>query len=339
MKRTALILMTAVAGLASLCAGLLTYGYVTFRDMPERIYQSQGPNAAWADHKWVAAVQPLASYATLAAALHRNRITDVYFDMGRPDADGTIPAGRYKAAPYLLRELRTLQPSLHLHAWIGAVELHGGGKLDLADAEVRRRLTASAARFLALGFNGIHFSFPGAGSGNPHLLMLLDQTRNLTHRFGSTLSLSAEALEPIPGLAWLTRKLGSRNGFWTRRYYMAVTARADQIAVVPTLAVLPSRWLEADMIAWQTKSIRQITAGHAVLFMGVPVRDDAAAGPAGRVSLVPSALTGIRMGMGALGDDPFSDFGLALEARWMTAESNDRALLDNWLDSRDIVAR
>ena len=166
MKRTALILVTAVAGLASLCAGLLTYGYVTFHNMPERAYRSEGPNAAWADHKWVAAVQPLASYASFAAALHRNRITDVYFYMGRPDADGTIPVGRYSAAPYLLRELRAQQPRLHLLAWIGQVELHGGGPLDLADAEVRRRLTASAARFLALGFDGIHFSFPGAGSGN-----------------------------------------------------------------------------------------------------------------------------------------------------------------------------
>ncbi len=274
MKRTALILVTAVAGLASLCAGLLTYGYITVRDMPERVYQSQGPNAAWADHKWVAAIQPLASYAAFATALRRNRITDVYFYMGRPDADGTIRADRYTAAAYLLREMRARQPSLHLNAWIGQVERRGGGTLDLADADVRRRLTATAARFLALGFDGIHFSFPGAGSGNPHLLMLLDQAHNLTRRFRSSLSLSTDALEPVPGLAWLSRKTGSRHGFWTRRYYKSVAARVDQIAVEPNLSMLPSGWLEAAMVAWQTKSIRQLTVGHAVLFMGVPAQED-----------------------------------------------------------------
>jgi hypothetical protein len=339
MKRTALILLTTVAGLASLCAGLLTYGYISFRDMPERVYRSQGPNAAWADHKWVAAIQPLESYASFATALRRNRVTDVYFDMGWPEADGSVPAGRYTAAPYLLREMRAQQPTLRLHAWIGQVERRGGGTLDLADAEVRRGLTATAARFLALGFDGIHFSFPGAGSGNAHLLMLLDQVHNLTRRLGSTLSLSTDALEPVPGLAWLTRKSGSRHGFWTRRYYKAVAARVDQIAVVPSLAALPVPWLKSGLVAWQTKSIRRLTAGRAVLFMGVPAHEDAAAKPPMNASLDGSALTGIRKGMGALSDDSFNDFGLALEARWMTAGQGDHALLENWLDSGDIVVR
>jgi hypothetical protein len=187
MKRAALILVTAVAGLASLCAGLLTYGYVVFRDTPERPYRSQGPNAAWADHKWVAAVQPLQSYASFATALRRNRITDLYVYMGWPEPDGSIPADQYSAAPYMLREIRAQQPALRLYAWIGQVERRGGGTLDLSDAEVRRRVTATAGRFLALGFDGIHYSFPGAGSGNAHLLMLLDQTRNLMQRAGSLL--------------------------------------------------------------------------------------------------------------------------------------------------------
>jgi hypothetical protein len=334
MKRTALILTTAVAGLVSLCAGVFAYGYLSIRDMPERAYRSQGPNAAWADHKWVAAVQPLASYATFAAALQRNRITDVYFDMGSVQADGLIPSDRYTAAPYLLREMRGQQPSLHLHAWIGQVERRAGGTLDLADAEVRHRLTATAARFLALGFDGIHFSFPGAGNGNAHLLMLLDQVHSLTRRFGSTLSLSSNALEPLPGLAWLTRKTGSRSGFWTRRYYKAVAARVDQIAVIPALAAPAVPWLEPGLVAWQTKSIRGITAGHTVLFMGVPAHVDAET-----ASLDASALIGIRKAMGARSDDSFDNFGLALEARWLSAGQNDHALLENWLDSGDVVAR
>jgi hypothetical protein len=312
---------------------MLAFSYVTFVETPERPYQSQGPNAAWADHKWVAAVQPLEAYAAFAKALRRNRITDVYLDMGRPNPDGTIPAGLYDAAPYMLRELRAQQPALRLHAWIGQLERRSGGPLDLSDAAVRRGVAASAARFLELGFNGIHYSFPGAGSGNAHLLMLLDQTRALTAT-SADLSLSADALEPIPGLAWLARKTGSRRGFWTRSFYKAVAARVDQIAVSPDRMALPIPWLAASLMAWQTKSIRRLTAGRAVLFMGVRGHADEAG-----IHLAGSALSGIRKGMSALADDPFDNFGLALDAHWATAAHDDRVLLEDWLEAGEVVAR
>lgn len=334
MKRAALIPIAAVAGLASLCAGLLVFSYVTFIETPERPYQSQGPNAAWADHSWVAEVQPLDTYAAFATALRRNRITDVYLDMGRPDPDGTIPAGLYAAAPYMLREMRAKQPALRLHAWIGQLERRSGGPLDLSDAAVRRGIAASAARFLEIGFNGIHYSFPGAGSGNIHLLMLLDQTHALTAASAAALSLSADALEPVPGLAWLARKTGSRRGFWTRSFYEAVAARVDQIAVSPDRMALPVPWLAAGLMAWQTKSIRRLTAGRAVLFMGVRGRTDEAG-----VRLAGSALSGIRKGMSALADDPFDNFGLALDAHWATTGHNDHVLLEDWLEAGDVVAR
>ena len=339
MKRAALILVTAVAGLVSLCAGLLTYGYVVFRDTPERPYRSQGPNAAWADHKWVVAVQPLQSYATFTAALRRNRITDLYVYMGWPEPDGSIPAEQYGAAPYMLREIRAQQPALQLYAWIGQVERRGGGTLDLSDAEVRRHVTATAERFLALGFDGIHYSFPGAGSGNAHLLMLLDQTRNLMQRAGSLLSLSADPLEPVPGLAWLARETGSQSGFWTQRYYEAVAERVDQIAVVPNHAALSVPWLGASLIAWQTKSVRRLTAGRAVLFIGVAAQATSAPdGPMDPDGVAPT-LFGIRKAMGALGNDPFDDFGLALEARWAVVGDGEHVLLQDWLEPADMVAR
>jgi len=340
MKRIVLILATAVAGLVSLCAGLLTYGYVVFADMPERAFQSQGPNAAWASQSWVNAIRDTQTYGRFAAMLRRNRITDVYFYMGWPDADGTIPLQRHAAAPILLREMRAQYPMLRLHAWIGQVEKRGGGILDLSDADVRRNVAATAGRFLALGFDGIHYSFPAAGSGNPHLLMLLDQTRILTEPAHAALSIDADPLEPVPGLAWIARETGSQNGYWTGRYYKKIVSRVDQIAVVPTSTALPVHWLTAGLIAWQTRAIRPLTAGHATLFMGVPSHEaGSATAAADRAGLVGPALVGIRKGMSALANDPFTDFGIALDLDSADTGTGDRALLENWLDAGDLVAR
>jgi len=335
MRRIALILATAMAGFVSLCAGLATYGYLVFRDMPERPYHSQGPNAGWVDHKWVNAIQSLDAYGRFAATMRRNRITDVYVYMGWPSADGTIPPDSYAAAPYLLREMKERQPSLRLHAWIGQVERRGGGILDLSDAAVRRGITRTAAQFLALGFAGIHYGFPAAGSGNPHLLMLLDQTRNLTEKAGAILSIAADALEPVPGLAWAARHTGSQSGYWTRRYYAKIARRVDQIAVIPANRALPTQWLTAGLIAWQTRAIRPLTAGHATLFMGVPSQ-----GPneTAQAALVDTALTGIRKGMASFGEAPVTDFGVALDVN-AAASDEDRILLKHWLDPGDLVAR
>jgi hypothetical protein len=342
MKRIAMILATAVAGLASLCAGLLTYGYLVYADMPERAFRSQGPNAAWAEQSWVNAIQDSKTYGRFAALLRRNRITDVYFYMGWPEANGTIPSDRYAAAPILLREMRAQYPALRLHAWIEQVETRGGGILDLSDADVRRNVASTARHFLALGFDGIHYGFPAAGSGNAHLLMLLDQTRILTRGAHAALSIDADPLEPVPGLAWLARKTGSQNGYWTRRYYQRVVRRVDQIAVVPAGAAMPVRWLAAGLIAWQTRTIRPLTAGHATLFMGIPSHDDGPTAAATSARLVGPTLVGIRKGMSALRDDPFTDFGVALDlgrADGADAGNGDRALLGNWLDAGDLVVR
>lgn len=338
MKRLALILATAVAGFLSLCAGLTTYGYFVFRDTPERAYRSQGPNAAWAEHKWVYAIQSGGAYKRLAATLRANRITDVYFYMGWPGADGIIPASAYSAASFMMRELRAVQPALRLHAWIGQVEKRGGGTLDLSDAEVRRGITQTAAGFLALGFDGIHYGFPAVGSGNRHFLLLLDQTRILTRKAGAVLSIDADALEPVPGLAWLARKFGSQSGYWTPRYYAEVASRVGQIAVTPGETMLPAQWVNAGFIAWQTRAIRPLTVGRATLFMGVPPRDVDDT-QAHRVGLVASTVTGIRKGMAALGHDPFNDFGIALDVSAAADANVDRVMLENWLDAGDLVAR
>jgi hypothetical protein len=203
---------------------------------------------------------------------------------------------------------------------------------------VRRGIAQTAAGFLNLGFDGIHYAFPAAGSGNTHLLLLLDQTRILTARTNAFLSIGADALEPAPGLAWLTRKFGSQNGFWTRRYYADVARRVDQIAVSPGETMLPARWINAGFIAWQTRAIRPLTAGSATLFMAVPPYDGRE-DPDLRDDLIASTVVGIRKGMAALASDPFDDFGIALDIDASPPHTGGQALLKNWLDTGNLVAR
>jgi len=54
---------------------------------------------------------------------------------------------------------------------------------------------------------------------------------------------------------------------------------------------------------------------------------------------VGATLVGIRKGMSALRNDSFGDFGIALDVSTATAADSDRAVLENWLDAGDLVAR
>jgi len=68
------------------------------------------------------------------------------------------------------------------------------------------------------------------------------------------------------------------------------------------------------------------------------VASSSAAATTNRPAAVSPALVGIRKGMSALGDDSFADFGVALDLEGVDA-GGDRALLENWLDAGDLVAR
>lgn len=130
-------LFAVSAGLAVLCALLLTAAYGFYRLAPAGPQSGGGPNAVWAAHKWVGESHPDETYDALAATLQRNGITDVYFHVGPLDGDGLIPRAKYRNAPALLTALRTRDRSIRLHAWIGQVERRGGGPLDLSDVALR----------------------------------------------------------------------------------------------------------------------------------------------------------------------------------------------------------
>lgn len=333
MKRPLRIALIILATLTALIGGGLAYVYVATNALPEREIALRGPNGLWVGHRWVGKVQKQKAYNRLAARLRRHRISDAYVHVGPLQADGTIKPSRFPAAKTLVRQLRKGTSKLRLHAWIGQVEVHGGGPLDLSKASVRLNIWRTAGRFLELGFDGIHYNIEPS-TGNPYFIELLAATHRLTKRRGRVLSVAADELEPLPGLAWLTRALGTNGAYWSEPFYRSVIENVDQVAVMTYDTLLPAAWMYKGFVAWQTAQIRQLAKGRAQLLMGVPSYEERRWSFHPNVENVRSALSGVRKGMGILNGDDFVGFGVAIYADWTTDAEEWRTYREIWLGAR-----
>lgn len=333
MKRPLRIALIVLATLAVIIGGGLAYVYVATTNLPERDIVSRGPNGLWIAHRWVGKLQKQRAYNRLAARLRRHRITDVYVHVGPLQADGTIKPSRYPAAKRLVRELHRGAKNLRLHAWIGQVEANGGGPLDLSKASVRVKIWRTAGRFLEFGFDGIHYNIEPS-TGNQHFIELLAATRRTTRRHGRVLSVAADELEPLPGLAWLTRMLGTNGAYWSKSFYNAVTDNVDQVAVMTYDTLLPAAWMYKGFVAWQTARIRQLTKGRAQLLIGVPSYDERRLSFHPNAENIRSALTGVRKGASILNGDDLVGFGVAIYADWTTDTKEWRTYREMWLGAQ-----
>lgn len=333
MRRPLRVALIVVATLAVILGGGLAVIYAATAALQERTVASTGPNGLWLGHRWVGKAQKEAAYQRLAARLRRHRITDVYVHVGPLQADGTIKPARFPAAKTLLRHLRAGTPGSRLHAWIGQVEARGGGPLDLSKSSVRVNVWRTAGRFLELGFDGIHYNIEPS-TGSRHFLELLAATRRMTRRRGKVLSVAADELEPLPGLAWVTRALGTNGGYWSKSYYRAVIDNVDQVAVMTYDTLLPTAWMYEGFVAWQTAQIRRLSKGRAQLLIGIPSHEGTRLSFDPDVETVRSALVGVRKGMKLLEKDDFIGFGVAVYGDWTTDASEWRAYRELWLGAK-----
>lgn len=333
MKPIQRIALLAVIIPAIAVGAALIHAYVSYHRDTGASHRGHGGNAVWLAHKWVGAIQSDNTYRDLAAHLARHKITDAFFHVGPLRADGTIDVARYPAAERLAREMRRHAPALRVQAWIGQIEKRGGGPLDLSRPDVRKTITATAAQFLELGFDGIHYNIEPS-SGNPHLLTLLDATRKLTRGQGAMLSMATDEIEPFPGLAWLTQVAGTHAGFWTAEYHHAVSQRVDQIAVMMYDTGLPADWLYGTFVAWQTRKVQAITPDAVTVFMGVPTYEEQRLTFHPDAENMQSALRGIRNGLAA---DPAltRHLGVAIYANWTTDDPEWRRYRRDWLGLSD----
>lgn len=331
LRRGLRIIGFLLAGLAAAGGIALTAAFLMYRFAPVSPPDARAPNALWARHGWVGDVRSDSEYRQLAEHLRRHRITDVYFHVGPLTGEGLIPPEKYPQAPELIAAMRRHAPELRMHAWIGQVERKGGGPLDISDPATRANIVRTAADFIALGFDGIHYNIEPIHSGDPDMLALLDDSAAVTRDRGKLLSMATDELAPLPGLEHVARLFLRQAGLWRADYYREVAARTDQIAVMMYDTAMPLDWMFGAVVAWETWSLREIVGPGTTLFMGVPTYEEEHFGFHPSAENMASGLRGIGLGL-ALGSPPAGgEFGAAVYAGWTTDESEWAVWRRDWL--------
>jgi len=202
-----------------------------------------GQNAVWLEHAWAGQAHAPGEYDALARRLRAEQIGYVFAHVGPLDSGGAIPADRAPNAAALAAELHARLPDVRVLAWIGQLEAASGGPADevvsLGDPEVRARIAATAARFTAGGFDGVHYDIEPILNNNAHFLDLLDETRAKLPP-GSVLSVAAQKWAPNATAADWLHGLGHADAWWTSYYFAAVAAHADQLVVMAYNTAMPT---------------------------------------------------------------------------------------------------
>lgn len=301
---------------------------------PSPTAHSQGTNALWAAHRWVAAAQPEGDYRALADILRGAEVSDVFFHVGPLEEDGGIPPARYAHARDLLAAMRRLAPQVRAQAYVGQITTRAGGILDLGDRPVRDRIVATARGLLELGFAGIHYDIEPVYPGDQDFTDLLTRTRGLTEARGAVLSVALEDLELVPGsagtfgiAAWLTR--AHLPALTSPGSLRDIAGRVDQIAIMAYDTLLPADWMVGRLYAWQTEQVLRLVGDQATVFIGVPSYADRQLFP--QVDNLGNALRGVRRGVQALPRAPRRPYGVAVFAEWTTTPDEWALYRSSWI--------
>ncbi len=324
-------LLLGVLVTSALVASFLLLPYVSYAVPISSQHRSQGQNALWAGHQWVGQDHTRTEYAEFATRLKKNGITDVFFHVGPLNAAGTIDQERYPNAVSLIENVKQLYPEVRLQAWIGQIEMKGGGPLGLSDDDVRDTIVETATAFLDLGFDGIHYNIEPVFSDDRDFIDLLQRTRRIAEARGNVVSVAADELEPFWGAERLVRVFAKQAGFWNKEYYLEVAASVDQIAVMMYDTALPTPWLYGTLVEWETRSLVHLVGDQVTLFMGVPSYEDERWSFNPGAENVQSALRGIQKGLEHLADDDIEKFGVAIYAEWTTDEDEWQLYRQEWL--------
>lgn len=305
-----------VLGLVALaCAG----AWVWWQPEPES--RGTETNALWARHQWVGEPHSDAEYRALGTLLKQNRITDVFFHAGPFEADGTVPAHKYRYARQLIEAVRKYAPGVRAQAYLGQIRVvDGDGVIDLDDPEVREQVLKTDAIFLDLGFDGIHYDFEPIYPDDDAFMTLMERTHELTRSRGRLLSVALEQPTLLDAAQPVYRALLPRGGRYhepprpNRDFLRAVADRADQVAIMTYDVTLPTDALTGWHFARHTRTTLELIGDRTTVFMGVPTyrplmewAED-----------LPVALRGVRRGIDDLERPPKRPYGVGVYADWTT---------------------
>lgn len=318
-----------VLGLAAL---VLAGAWVWWQPEPEA--GGTEANALWARHQWVGEPHADAEYRAFGDLLKRNRITDVFFHAGPFEADGTVPAAKYRNARQLIEAMRKYAPGVRSQAYLGQIRVvEGKGVIDLDDPAVRERVLKTDAALLDLGFDGVHYDFEPIYPDDRAFLTLMDRTRELTRSRGRLLSVALEQPTLIDALQPVYKALIPRTGPVhypprpTEDFLRAVADRADQVAIMTYDVSLPTRSLAGWHYARHTRETLELIGDRTTVFMGVPTYEPLM----GWAEDLRVAVRGVRRGVDELKRPPRRPYGVGVYAGWTTQDEEWARYRSTWL--------
>lgn len=287
---------------------------------------TRGRDAVWLGHAWVDGRRTDADVGALARRLRGSGVHDLFVHAGPLEGDGSLPAGRYANAAWMLSALHTALPGVRVVAWLGQV-VGGAGGVDLGSEATRVRIEQSAAQVLAAGFGGVHYDFEPAPDGGHGLLDVLDRTRAVAHARGAVVSVAVPQVAPLPGFTGGGNLVVGHPKWWPPDYLHAVASRVDQVAVMSYDTALPLGSLYAGYVRRQTEVALAAVPQSVDLLMGIPAYHTDDMGHWGSAETVAAAIRGVRLG---LGRDHRDHFGVALYADFAATGADWSAYLRAW---------
>jgi hypothetical protein len=327
------LLLAGVAAVLLLLAAALVWSVPG----PSAGARSQGVNAVWVAHTWVADPHTDDEHAQMAARWRSAGISDVLVHVGPLDGDGSAPTDRTPRAAAFAAAMHEGVPGVRVQAYLGQVlATNGSGPLRLHDRAVRERIVAAARGYLDLGFDGIHYDLEPIRAGDRDLLDLLDRTRELTQGRGAVLSVAMEQLQIHPAVSAVLLPVMPTYAEPDESYLSAIADRVDQIAIMTYDSSMPTRSSFVAYTAWQTARTAELVSDRVTLFMGVPTYDEGMEDHypwPGTAETVDAGLRGIRRGLDSLGDRraALKPVGAAVYADWTTSPDEWRTFISEWV--------
>jgi spore germination protein YaaH len=300
---------------------------------------NQGRNAVWLEHTWAGEPHSAVEYDQLAAQLAREQITYLFVHVGPLESDGSIPANLAPNAGAFAEQMHQRVPGLRILAWIGQLEAAskepGDETVSLDNSRVRGRIAQTAAGFVRLGMDGVHYDIEPITNNNPRFLDLLDETRAALPS-GALLSVAAQKWAPNAHVADWAFHVGRADAWWTSYYYTQVASHVDQLVVMAYNTALPTAGLYELAVKQETQHILEAAqaAPHPPrVLIGLPSYTGDNTWFHAEAENVRSGLKGVADGLNS-GSDISSFEGVAIYRFGTTTESDWAEYQALWLGQR-----
>lgn len=287
----------------------------------------KGANGTWLRYAWYFGEWDDAKLTRLAEQLRRGQMGFAYCHVRDITADGRLRFRYPERGRKLVEALHRRIPSLKVIAWIYAANETAHGPVNIADAEVRQRMTDEAVWLVKeCGFDGIQWDYEICPNGDRNLLTLLRETRAVLPD-GAILSVCAPMWYPWPL---------SEHG-WAEPYFQEVAGRCDQIAVMCyDSGVFMPRWY-VWLVRQQTVRVTRAAARgdpHCRVLFGIPTYEKGGRSHCAHAENLRMALKGVREGLADPRTKTSAFAGVAVFADYTTSSREWQTYRTLWVRHR-----